>query len=100
MEPLPLGQFLLSQIIEGAVLTCSLVSVTSVVTCVDPRLNGLLIRFGLGEINAICTRVTGHGYALANGFGDSSPPYAWNGSAWGPGPPTHNGFLTKLNCIG
>jgi hypothetical protein len=47
------------------------------------KLNGLDIRLGIPEANAVCNSVTGGGFNVGSGVGDTAGPYfIWNGSNW------------------
>ncbi len=65
-----------TQVVEGAVLTCSTSTATS---CSGLKLNGLDVRLGASEANRICNRVTGAGYVTANGLGAVSLHFAGTG---------------------
>jgi len=82
-EPV-LGQFVPSQIVKGAVLTCTGTSATSFsVTCTGLKLNGLDIRFGVAEAKVVCDAVTGLGYSSARSPANvASPHLAWNAGGW------------------
>jgi len=83
-EPLPLGQFLATQIVKGAILTCTSVSLTSAnATCGGMKLNGLDIVFAFDSWQGVCAAITGKAPNSAiNGAAASDPHYVWNGSAW------------------
>jgi Collagen triple helix repeat (20 copies) len=80
----PLQRFTPTQIVRAAILTCTSTTSTATSTeCASPRLNGIEIRFGSPEANAICNAVFGN-----NNFGISTstpatlPYFIWNGSNW------------------
>jgi hypothetical protein len=79
-----LGQFLPSQTVKGAVVTCASNSTAATtVTCTGLKVDGVPTRLAPNEANVICTVVTGKGYNTANGMGVTSGPYLlWNGSGW------------------
>jgi hypothetical protein len=78
------GQFFPSQIVTGAVLTCTGVSTaTSTVTCTGMKLNGLDVYLGPNEANAICNGTTGKGYDTASGLGVVAGPWLkWTAGKW------------------
>jgi hypothetical protein len=82
-EPV-LGQFMASQIVKGAVLTCAGFSTTaSSASCTGMKLNGLDVRLASTEAAAVCNAITGKGFAVASGQGTASNPYlVWNGTTW------------------
>ncbi|HVH45678.1 MAG TPA: hypothetical protein VM925_25160 [Labilithrix sp.] len=82
-EPV-LGQFLATQIVKGASLTCAGVNTTATVaTCTGMKLNGLDVRLAGVEANMICQAITGKGFSTANGQGTAANPYlVWNGTTW------------------
>jgi hypothetical protein len=84
----PVDAFTPTQLVQGAILTCALTSTTAFsTTCIDPKLNGLDIRFDAisgGEPNRICATVTGPGGGLAtfNGGSAAIPYFIWTGTTW------------------
>lgn len=77
------GQFLASQIVKGAVLTCT--SVTSTATtsvCNGMKVNGLDVRLAPVEANVICGAVTGRGYNTASGLGVVPQYISWTAGNW------------------
>jgi hypothetical protein len=81
-EPV-LGQFLSSQIVKSALLTCSGVSAAATtVTCTGAKLNGMDIRLATTEVNIVCNAVTGQGFSIASGSGVVDPTLTWNGTTW------------------
>ena len=99
-EPLPLGQFLSSQIVKGAVLTCSSVLLTSSSsTCLDMKLNGLDILDTSDEAAALvlCAAITGKATASEGTTTSISDPYyVWSGSGWASGA----GSRPRLSTLG
>jgi len=89
-----------TQIVEAAILTCTSTSATATTTtCDGPKLNGLDIRFGIAEANAICHVVTGGGFNFV--FSNSPPavPYfIWNGSSWALSSTAISFRIVSLNC--
>jgi hypothetical protein len=81
---LVLGQFLASQVVKGAVLTCTTVSTTATIAaCNGMKIDGLDARLAVGEANAVCNAITGKGYATANGLATAAIPYfVWSGTTW------------------
>jgi hypothetical protein len=102
-EPVPLGQFLPSQIVKGALLTCTSVSLTSTVaSCGGVKLNGIDIAVDFVEAETtICAAITGTGSASSNisSGGASDPHYIWNGSVWAPQAGSSVEYLTGLSCL-
>ncbi|MGW2275481.1 hypothetical protein [Streptomyces yangpuensis] len=79
-----LGQFIATQIVRDATLTCATTTVTATnTTCSGPKINGLDIRLAGIEAQAICNAVTGQGFSTASGSGAAAVPYViWTGTAW------------------
>ncbi len=79
-----LGQFIATQIVRDATLTCATTTVTATnTTCSGPKINGLDIRLAGIEAQAICNAVTGQGFSTASGMGAAATPYViWTGTAW------------------
>ena len=82
----PLGRFIPTQIIRGAILTCETSSGLpfDFTSCEGPKLSGLDIRSGTGEAETICDAVTGPPVTstpitLAEAH---LPFFIWNGSNW------------------
>ncbi|MEV0183752.1 hypothetical protein AB0I54_31340 [Streptomyces sp. NPDC050625] len=82
-EPI-FGQFLSTQIVRGATLTCASTSTTTTTaSCNGPKINGLDIRLSGIEAQAICNFVTGQGFNTASGMGAAATPYViWTGTTW------------------
>ena len=79
----PVGFFTATQIVKGAILTCTGTSSTATTaSCSGMKLNGLDVRLGAPEATAICNAVTGLGFQSGNGVGTSAPDFLWNGSHW------------------
>jgi hypothetical protein len=81
----PVNRFTPTQIIHGAILTCTSTSTTATsVGCQGMKLNGMDIRLDFPEAQTICGAVTGPGGGLVgSGPGTASVPYfIWNGSNW------------------
>jgi hypothetical protein len=80
----PVDSFTPTQIVNAAILTCTSTSTTATTTeCDGPKLNGLDIRFGIAEANAICNVVTGGGFSFVFTNSLAAVPYfIWNGSNW------------------
>ena len=102
-EPLPLGQFLGTQIVKGAILTCSSVSLTAIsAQCNGIKLNGLDIVYASTEPDVVCAAITGKTYLDASSVfvfdGASDPHYIWNGSAWAPEAGAAAFHVTTLEC--
>jgi hypothetical protein len=82
LEPV-FGQFLTSQIVKGAVLSCaSVASATTTVSCSGMKVNGIDVRLSPVEANVICGAITGRGYNTANGMGVVSQHLAWTNGNW------------------
>jgi len=81
---LTLGMFLASQVVKGAVVTCTGTSSTATTaSCTGMKVNGIDARLAAVEANAVCTTVTGKGYYSASGTGSAATPYlVWTGTAW------------------
>jgi hypothetical protein len=100
-EPVPLGQFLPSQIVKGALLTCISVQLTSTAAqCVGMKLNGLdIVSKTLLDPNVICAAVTGKTISSSGeASGTSDPHYIWNGSAWAPEAGALPNHMADLSC--
>lgn len=81
-EPV-LGQFLASQIVKGAVVTCTTFTVAgSTSECRGMKLNGVDARLAPTEANVICNAITGKGYNTASGMGVVSQYIGWTNGAW------------------
>jgi hypothetical protein len=84
----PLGRFVPTQIVRGAILTCedsrTIVEPdgTLVSRCQVPKLNGLDIRSGDGEAATICDAVTGLSGRPVESGEAHLPFFIWNGSNW------------------
>lgn len=79
-----IGQFVPTQIVHGAVLTCASVSTTATTaTCTGLQIQGHDVRIAAAEANAICQAVTGLGFSSASGSGTATNPYfIWTGTTW------------------
>ena len=100
-EPLPLGQFVGRQIVKGAVLSCSSVTLTSAsAICVGMKLNGIDVFSASGvERNVICAAITGKtSFSSVDFAGGSDPHYVWDGSAWAPEMGSPIDHVTRLGC--
>jgi hypothetical protein len=80
----PLDRFTPTQIVNGAILTCASTTSTATSTeCASPRLNGIEIRFGAPEANAICNAVFGNNnFGIGTSTPATVPYFIWNGSNW------------------
>jgi hypothetical protein len=81
----PVDSFTPTQIVRAAILTCASTSATATTaTCNGPKLNGMDIRFGIAEGNAICNVVTGGGFntIFTQNTPAAIPYFVWNGSNW------------------
>ena len=100
--PLPTGQFQASQIVMGAILTCTSTGLAgggAFAACDGMKLNGLSILDGDPGLAIICASITGSAIAVAMVQGDASDPhYTWNGSAWEPQPGTGS-QVWLLGCL-
>jgi len=100
-ESVPLGQFLSSQIVRGAILTCTSHSVhisPDWATCDGPQLNGIAVRSGPAEWDAICAAVTGKdlaGITSSPAQGPISLQFFLDGSAWALGSGT---WILSISC--
>jgi len=103
-EPLPLGEFLPSQIVHGAILTCDSVGLVppNSYACIGMKLNGLDILSILKEENVICAAIIGRTRSTTVTYlqnGTSGPHYFWNGSAWALEPGSVRDLLmANLTC--
>lgn len=95
-----LGQFLASQVVRGAVLTCATTSTAAAnVGCQGMKLNGVDVRLAPAEANAICAGITGKGYITANGAGVVAGPYmVWASNAWSLQPTGNTSPMNNLSC--
>jgi len=98
-EPV-LGQFLASQVVKGAVLTCATnTSAATTVACQGLKVNGLDVRLAPGEANAICSAITGKGYETASGLGLITAPFmTWTSGAWTIQPTGSTSPMQNLTC--
>jgi hypothetical protein len=82
----PVNRFTPTQIIDGAILTCTSASGdANSTTCSGPELNGMDIAFAIPAWREICDVVTGafRSGSILNGAGAATAPYfIWNGSSW------------------
>jgi Collagen triple helix repeat (20 copies) len=80
----PLQRFTPTQIVRAAILTCTSTTSTATSTeCASPRLNGIEIRFGGPEANAICNAVFGNNnFGIGTSTPATVPYFIWNGSNW------------------
>ena len=80
----PLHRFTPTQIISAAILTCTSTTGTPTsTTCGDPRLNGMEIRFGGAEAEAICNAIFGNtNWGINTSTPAALPYFIWNGSSW------------------
>lgn len=100
-ETAPIGKFLATQIIKGAILTCNAVTERDrSIACFEPRVNGvILVELGMFEepsglqtMNSLCNAITGD-----NAFGYSADPIAPDDSffaSW-----TEDGWNFSQNII-
>ncbi|MFF3791251.1 hypothetical protein ACFYXW_14445 [Streptomyces sp. NPDC001981] len=81
---LVLGQFLSTQIVHGATLTCASTNTTaSGTTCTGLQINGIDVRLAVTEANAVCNAITGQTYSFAQGVSPvTDPHFIWNGTTW------------------
>jgi Collagen triple helix repeat (20 copies) len=96
----PVDSFTPTQIVRAAILTCASTSTSATTTtCSGPLLNGMDIRFGIPEGNAICNVVTGGGF---NTIFSNSPPavpyFIWNGSSWALSSTAISNRIVNLSC--
>jgi hypothetical protein len=80
----PLDRFTPTQIVRAAILTCtSATGNATSTTCSAPRLNGMEIRFGGAEADAICNAIEGnHNFSISTTTLATVPYFIWNGSNW------------------
>ena len=100
-ETAPIGKFLTTQIIKGAILTCETVTQRDrSVVCFQPRVNGVVLLelgmlqepSGLQAMNSLCRAITG-----ANAFGYNTDPISPDASffsSW-----TEGGWQFSQNVI-
>lgn len=92
------GRFTPTQLVEGAVLTCTSTSVNADFTaCANAKLNGIDLPYSQAAADAICAVITGKGNVGISSPQNSSPVFAWNGATWVLDP-TGFGGLTELKC--
>ena len=94
-----IGQFTPTQIIHGAVLTCTNPSTSALATsCNGVKVNGLDVRVG-PALDAICDMVTGKGPAGVSGNLPSTATFFdWDGSTWVLGTDPASGRLSGFGC--
>jgi hypothetical protein len=76
------GQVTPTQLVGGAVLTCTSVTPTS---CTGPKLNGLdlSITTNFASVNAICGTIKGTTWqTISYSAGSQASRFVWNGTAW------------------
>ena len=93
-----LGTFTPTQIVDGAILTCTSPTAT---TCSSPQLNGLAIA-ATGEIataTEICAFVRGTGWFTISTAGSSTATrFTWNGTKW-VATTASDGSWTSFGCL-
>lgn len=96
----PVDSFTPTQIVRAAILTCTTTSTTATTTqCDGPKLNGLDIRFGTAEANAICNVVTGGGFFFVFSNSPAAVPYfIWNGSNWALSSTANTNRIVSFAC--
>jgi hypothetical protein len=89
------GRFTPTQLVEGAILTCSTATTNE---CDGLKLNGLQVRLSFTEGDLICNTVTGTGFNNGIGVGNAdNPHFIWNGTNWELSSTTANP-LDDLTC--
>ena len=81
----PVGSFTPTQIVKGAILTCTSTSATATIAaCQGIKLNGLTIRgLAINEAQTVCNAVTGASWdTITFGSAVTGPQFIWNGSNW------------------
>ena len=81
----PVDRFTPTQIVAGAILACTATSGNATsTTCNGPTLNGMDIRFGIAEAEAICKVIFGNtNFAISTAPTAAKVPYfIWNGTNW------------------
>lgn len=94
------GEFTPTQLVQGAILTCTTISSTgTIATCNGLKLNGLDVRLAVTEANRVCNTVTGLGFSSAGGGGTAANPhFFWNGTAWALTSST-DAPMNSINCL-
>lgn len=87
----PVGEFTPMQLVQGAILTCTstIPIVGFVVTCDNPKLNGMdiggmNISDNISLTNRLCATITGergHSFSQPNAP-TTNPKFSWTGTAW------------------
>ncbi len=95
------GQFTPTQLVDGAVLTCSAVNTLSdaPTTCSNPLLNGEPIAETDISDREICEVVAGRTFKFSIGKVSTDTGFAWAAGAWVLAQPLPGGFaMTALGC--
>lgn len=79
-----LGQFVPTQVIDGAIVTCTTFSLNTLyAVCDGLKLDGLDVALGTASANAICAAVTGKSAgAFQQGSASTNPYFSWDGTNW------------------
>ncbi|MEA2747343.1 MAG: hypothetical protein QOI41_1486 [Myxococcales bacterium] len=97
-EPM-LGQFLTTQVVKGAVLTCTSTSITATsIGCTGMKLDGVDVRLAPGEANVICNAIDGKAYLTANGASTVSSYMIWTGTTWAFSSAASRAPMQNLQC--
>jgi hypothetical protein len=96
----PVNRFTPTQIINGAILTCTSASGTaSATSCAGPQLNGMDIRNGFPELIEFCTAVAGDHGGTGTGSGVAADPhFIWTGSSWALSSASAN-RMVNVSCV-
>jgi Collagen triple helix repeat (20 copies) len=97
----PVGRFTATQIVRGAILTCTSTSVNATsASCGGIKLNGLDIAREGDASTVVCNAVTGSDWiARAFNAAPTFPNFTWNGSNWVLSSAAPN-IVTSLICAG
>jgi hypothetical protein len=91
------GQFLPTQTVRGATLTCASTAMGSGLTiCDTPLLNGLEILDGLAEATVICATFDAVPFSSTSNSPASSQQVFWDGTRWTVG--TASGVFISIAC--
>jgi len=95
----PVDTFTPTQLVQGAILTCTTTSTSATNTiCQVLKLNGLDVELELPEAARICNTVTGAGFNSGTGSGlADNPHFVWTGTPWALSS-TSDAPIDNLNC--
>ena len=95
----PVDAFTPTQLVQGAVLTCTTTNTTATLTtCAGLKLNGLDVRLAVSDANRVCNTVTAAGFSSGTGTGNAANPhFIWTGTQWALSSAT-DAPMSTLNC--